>query len=837
MNIRNYTEIKANKITIIKDDGTESDISNVMGTIQTATIDTSNLINTIQNNINNKDSYLENLINTTNNNLNNNYYNKTYLYNRNETNTLLDNKQNKLNSLLSTNNITCNNIISNNIYDKIYIDGIVNDLTNTKIGIVFFEDCLNNLIQLKLNNFDRNITCNSICSNSLKTTNIVANSITADNLYNKTYIDGIKLSLDNSIYHILNNFNLGEMQYTISHDDNKVYLNYYDNYGGAATDSLLNMCYWEIDRNNKTSSFKIDEIYLGTNSLTTLLNNKANQTSTYTKTEVDSLLITSSAVQASNTYSKTSIDVLLNDKADKTTSYLKTQIDTFLNNKANTTSIYTRTETDFLLTSKAATSSIYTRSETDSLLNNKQVILNSLTNNITCNNIITNNIYTKSETDNLLVNKQSSISPTSNLTLNNITVSSTLNFINNNTVKIVENKLVPSTIDINGNAVPSFNISPLTMYCNNAFDIKVNNSSVLSHNTISGLYINSYCESGYDIKCNNIIASNLYSTSTIDTKLSLKQDLLNSSSNLTINNISVGSNISSKLNLYYNSLSDSGMDQALSINCKSAFKFIVNNTPRFTYDYLGFVMNDFCEIKSLSVLNTTNCIGNLTAPNIYQKSETYSNTEINNLLLTKQNILNSSTNIIVNNITVGTNISSKLNLYYNSITDSGADQTLSINCKSAFKFVVNAAPKFTYDYLGFVMNDFCEIKSLAVLQNINCIGDLSANNIYTKTEVDTLKKPYIGMKVVTNTITHFGQYTAITLSRTSGPNLYTFTMSSSHPAGDFMIIASLITPLTTTVPQKITVNVSSGTNQFFVFVRNWSSNALEDGSFFLHSIP
>ena len=88
---------------------------------------------------------------------------------------------------------------------------------------------------------------------------------------------------------------------------------------------------------------------------------------------------------------------------------------------------------------------------------------------------------------------------------------------------------------------------------------------------------------------------------------------------MVVKSLTIGDTSSSVLNLKYNSISDNGTDQSFVLNCKSSFKLNVNGTPRLAYDYLGFVMTDFCEIKSLAVFNTLNCIGNLTAPNIYTK--------------------------------------------------------------------------------------------------------------------------------------------------------------------------------------------------------------------------
>ena len=85
--------------------------------------------------------------------------------------------------------------------------------------------------------------------------------------------------MDNQLYHSLNNFNLGEMKYTISHDDNRVYLNFYDNYGGMATDSLLNNKY------DKNMVFSKDEVNNYITSLVVTYKNLQAQLS-YIKTNI-----------------------------------------------------------------------------------------------------------------------------------------------------------------------------------------------------------------------------------------------------------------------------------------------------------------------------------------------------------------------------------------------------------------------------------------------------------------------------------------------------------------------------------------------------------------------
>ena len=69
--------------------------------------------------------------------------------------------------------------------------------------------------------------------------------------------------------------------------------------------------------------------------MTTLVGTKADQSTTYTKTEVDTSLNLKS--DKTTTYTKTEVDTSLNLKSDKSTTYTKTEVDTALTNKSDTT--------------------------------------------------------------------------------------------------------------------------------------------------------------------------------------------------------------------------------------------------------------------------------------------------------------------------------------------------------------------------------------------------------------------------------------------------------------------------------------------------------------------
>lgn len=82
----------------------------------------------------------------------------------------------------------------------------------------------------------------------------------------------------------------------------------------------------------------------------TALGDKADTSTTYTKTEVDTAL--SAKANSADVYSKTAVDTALSAKADKSTTYTKTEVDTALGNKADKSTTYTKTEVDTALGGK-----------------------------------------------------------------------------------------------------------------------------------------------------------------------------------------------------------------------------------------------------------------------------------------------------------------------------------------------------------------------------------------------------------------------------------------------------------------------------------------------------
>ena len=140
-------------------------------------------------------------------------------------------------------------------------------------------------------------------------------------------------------------------------------------------------------------------------SITNSLNDKADQSTTYTKTEVDTAIsnvsvdlsaydtssqvdvkiagVIDSAPETLNTLNElalalgddanhvTTMTTLIGTKSDLATTYTKTEVDTALNLKANLATTYTKTEVDTALNLKANLATTYTKTEVDTALNLK----------------------------------------------------------------------------------------------------------------------------------------------------------------------------------------------------------------------------------------------------------------------------------------------------------------------------------------------------------------------------------------------------------------------------------------------------------------------------------
>jgi cyclophilin family peptidyl-prolyl cis-trans isomerase len=137
-------------------------------------------------------------------------------------------------------------------------------------------------------------------------------------------------------------------------------------------------------------------------SIQSQIDGKANQATTYTKTEVDSSL----ALKAdqSTTYTKTEVDNGLALKANQATTYTKTEVDNSLALKANQLTTYTKTEVNDRLSLKANQSTTYTKTEVDDKLVLKANQSTTYTKTEIDNNLLLKadqlTTYTKTEVDN-----------------------------------------------------------------------------------------------------------------------------------------------------------------------------------------------------------------------------------------------------------------------------------------------------------------------------------------------------------------------------------------------------------------------------------------------------
>lgn len=114
-----------------------------------------------------------------------------------------------------------------------------------------------------------------------------------------------------------------------------------------------------VDSVNSELGNRINEV---NSTLTTNINTKANQDTTYTKTETDTKLglkaDKSATYTKTETYTKAEVNNLLNAKANQNTTYNKNEVDTRVNSRATWEHSYPRVET-------------YTKTEVNNLLNAK----------------------------------------------------------------------------------------------------------------------------------------------------------------------------------------------------------------------------------------------------------------------------------------------------------------------------------------------------------------------------------------------------------------------------------------------------------------------------------
>jgi len=172
--------------------------------------------------------------------------------------------------------------------------------------------------------------------------------------------------------------------------------------------------------------------------MTTLVGTKADQSTTYTKTEVDTSLNLKS--DKTTTYTKTEVDTSLNLKSDKTTTYTKTEVDTSLNLKSDKTTTYTKTEVDTALTNKSDTTHTHDYAPTvhthdlSSYDTSAQVDTKLLTKSDTTHNHNTT-YYTKTEVDTAI----NSISDSSSVSVSDTAPANAVSgdlWVNSNNMKL-----------------------------------------------------------------------------------------------------------------------------------------------------------------------------------------------------------------------------------------------------------------------------------------------------------------------------------------------------------------------------------------------------------------
>ena len=185
-----------------------------------------------------------------------------------------------------------------------------------------------------------------------------------------------------------------------------------------------------VDSVNNELGNRINEV---NSNLENSINAKANQDTTYTKTEtynkneVDTKLglkaDKSTAYTKTETYTKAEVNNLLNAKANQSTTYNKTEVDTRVNSRATwehsypRVETYTKAEVNNLVNSKANQANTYTKAEVNNLVNSKanwNAIVN-LTGNQTINGVktFTSNITAPNITT--LQNQMNGLSGLSNL--------------------------------------------------------------------------------------------------------------------------------------------------------------------------------------------------------------------------------------------------------------------------------------------------------------------------------------------------------------------------------------------------------------------------------------
>lgn len=172
-----------------------------------------------------------------------------------------------------------------------------------------------------------------------------------------------------------------------------------DAYTKAQTDTLLDA---KADKSTTYTKTEVD----------TALSGKANVGASYTKSEANTLL--AGKADTGDSYTKSEDNALLASKADKATTYTKTEVDALIQG-GTPVDAYTKSETDTLLATKANTADVYTKTETNDLLATKantadvygktEVYTKSEVNTALAGKADASTTYTKTEVDTALAGK------------------------------------------------------------------------------------------------------------------------------------------------------------------------------------------------------------------------------------------------------------------------------------------------------------------------------------------------------------------------------------------------------------------------------------------------
>ena len=541
-----------------------------------------------------------------------------------------------------------------------------------------------------------------------------------------------KQLVDNETFMILNN----KFRYKITND--KVILQFYDEAGTIITDTWIVVLSFNVDDNlnqitysNIYTKSEVDtaianivnsapETLNTLNELAAALGNdpnfattisnqiglKANQATTYTKTEVDTALASKRNVLDS--YTKTEVNTSLALKANQATTYTKTEVDTSLGLKRNIADSYTKAEVDTSLALKRNVLDSYSKTEVDNSLNLKRNIADS---------------YSKTEINTSLALK-------SNITdvfQKQIVDNDTFMILNNKfRYKITNDKIVLQFYDEAGTLITdtwldllSFNVDDnlnqitySNIYTKSEVDNMIAN---INSGDLSNYYTKTEVDNSLNLKANQ---STTYSKTETDTLLNTKANSVDVYSKTQIDNALIS---------YYNKVQTDNLIDAPKLVLKTA-------------------MLEFYDVNSLGINS------------LLIKGGTYINItdSSNNQLINMSNVsidFNKTTNFYSPiNIKRG-GFDDRASLFIISNTDKPSDFMMGSNNKQLWNWLCDDSNgTFTAsNSLSLWRNSnpsnsiYTDTKVLEIDRangNISVVGNLTANNLYSKTDIDNILISY-----------------------------------------------------------------------------------------------